>query len=51
MPSPTQARSIFRSASRYLTEPHPFARNPVTQRPHAVPWNVYTKRLGGTAVL
>ncbi|KAF2472518.1 uncharacterized protein BDR25DRAFT_15007 [Lindgomyces ingoldianus] len=45
MPSPTQARGFFRSAARYLSEPHPFARNPVTVASHSVPYGVYGKRL------
>ncbi|KAF2259506.1 hypothetical protein CC78DRAFT_585886 [Lojkania enalia] len=36
MPSATQARQVMRSAARYLTEPHPFARKPVTMTPHSV---------------
>ncbi|CAO2647675.1 Nn.00g085970.m01.CDS01 [Neocucurbitaria sp. VM-36] len=35
MPSATQVRTMFRSAARHLTEPHPFARNPVSMRAHA----------------
>ncbi|KAF1850284.1 uncharacterized protein K460DRAFT_400356 [Cucurbitaria berberidis CBS 394.84] len=34
MPSPTQVRLMFRTAARSLSEPHPFARNPVTSRAH-----------------
>ncbi|KAF2676158.1 hypothetical protein K458DRAFT_322488 [Lentithecium fluviatile CBS 122367] len=48
MPSPSAQRSFFRTAARYLTEPHPFARNPVTVRPHPVPWNVYAKKMART---
>ncbi|KAF2825317.1 hypothetical protein CC86DRAFT_371031 [Ophiobolus disseminans] len=35
MPSASQARLMFRSAARHLTEPHPFARNPITIKPHS----------------
>ncbi|KAF2250338.1 hypothetical protein BU26DRAFT_300109 [Trematosphaeria pertusa] len=49
MPQATQVRTMFRTAARYLTEPHPFARNPVMQAPHAVPWGVYGRKLGRTA--
>ncbi len=45
MPSATPARSIFRTAARYLTEPHPYGRNPTTVPSHSVPWNIYPKRL------
>ncbi|KAF2849602.1 hypothetical protein T440DRAFT_131152 [Plenodomus tracheiphilus IPT5] len=35
MVSATQMRTMFRSAARHLTEPHPFARNPISMQPHA----------------
>ncbi|KAH6865505.1 hypothetical protein J4E90_007925 [Alternaria incomplexa] len=35
MPSPTQARLLWRTLSRNMVEPHPFARNPITMTPHA----------------
>jgi len=35
MPSPTQARLLWRTLSRSMVEPHPFARNPITMTPHA----------------
>ncbi|KAF2117215.1 hypothetical protein BDV96DRAFT_571718 [Lophiotrema nucula] len=43
MPSPTQARSFMRSAARYLTEPHPFARNPTTMASHPIQWRPYVQ--------
>lgn len=42
---------MFRTAARYLTEPHPFARNPVTMRPHAVDYSLYPKRIARTGGL
>ena len=51
MPSPTQNLAFFRTAARYLTEPHPSARNPVTMAPHPVPWGVYATRLTRTSKL
>ncbi|KAJ4299012.1 hypothetical protein N0V90_004256 [Kalmusia sp. IMI 367209] len=48
MPSPTQNLGMFRTAARYLTEPHPFARNPVSMKPHAVDYSLYFKRIGRT---
>ncbi|KAK3214572.1 hypothetical protein GRF29_19g599446 [Pseudopithomyces chartarum] len=48
MPSPTQKFSMFRTAARYLTEPHPFARNPTSVRPHAVDYSMYPKRIART---
>ncbi|EMD88766.1 hypothetical protein COCC4DRAFT_137356 [Bipolaris maydis ATCC 48331] len=35
MPSATQARIMWRTLSRGMVEPHPFARNPITIAPHA----------------
>lgn len=35
MPSPSQARIMWRSLARGMVEPHPFARNPITMAPHA----------------
>ncbi|KAF2735874.1 hypothetical protein EJ04DRAFT_180791 [Polyplosphaeria fusca] len=49
MPSPTQARFFLRSASKYLTEPHPFSRNPVTMQAHAVPLRPYFNHMKKTA--
>lgn len=51
MPSPTQKFSMFRTAARYLTEPHPFARNPTSVRPHAVDYSMYPKRIARTGTL
>ncbi|KAL1610593.1 hypothetical protein SLS60_002263 [Paraconiothyrium brasiliense] len=48
MPSPTQKFAMFRTAARYLTEPHPFARNPVTAKPHAVDFSLYPRRIART---
>ncbi|KAF1953099.1 hypothetical protein CC80DRAFT_165927 [Byssothecium circinans] len=45
MPSPTP---FFRTASQYLTEPHPFARRPVTMPSAPIVWNIYPKRLART---
>ncbi|KAL5458621.1 hypothetical protein PMIN06_003263 [Paraphaeosphaeria minitans] len=50
MPSPTQKFAMFRTAARYLTEPHPFARNPVTAKPHPVDFSLYPKRMVRTGV-
>lgn len=51
MPSPTQKFAMFRSAARYLTEPHPFSRNPITVKPHAVDFSVYPKRAARTGAV
>lgn len=51
MPSPTQKLTMFRTAARYLTEPHPFARKPITMKPHAVDYSLYVKRVGRTGAL
>jgi hypothetical protein len=51
MPSPTQARLMFRSLSRHLSEPHPFARNPITMTPHSWRMGDLTKKLGRTSVV
>ncbi|KAF1976873.1 hypothetical protein BU23DRAFT_14235 [Bimuria novae-zelandiae CBS 107.79] len=48
MPSPTQKFAMFRTAARYLTEPHPFARNPVTVKSHALDFSLYPKRIART---
>jgi hypothetical protein len=48
MPSVTPRMSLFRSAARYLTEPHPFARKPMAMASHSVPWAIYTKHVGRT---
>ncbi|KAF2124065.1 hypothetical protein P153DRAFT_371363 [Dothidotthia symphoricarpi CBS 119687] len=45
MPSPTQARTMFRSAARYLTEQHPFARNPTTMPSHSIRYLDLNKRV------
>lgn len=42
---------MFRTAARYLTEPHPFARNPTSVRPHAVDYSMYPKRIARTGTL
>lgn len=42
---------MFRTAARYLTEPHPFARNPVTAKPHAVDFSLYPRRIARTGTL
>ncbi|KAF1998550.1 hypothetical protein P154DRAFT_439131 [Amniculicola lignicola CBS 123094] len=51
MPSPTATRSFIRSASRYLTEPHPFNRMPTTVKPH--PWRAMdlAKHVGRGAII
>ncbi|KAH8722913.1 hypothetical protein GQ44DRAFT_621679 [Phaeosphaeriaceae sp. PMI808] len=51
MPSATPVRTMFRSAARHLTEPHPFARNPVSMASH--PWRAgdLGKRLARTSVV
>jgi hypothetical protein len=36
MPSATQIRTLFRSAAQHLTEPHPFARSPVSMKPYPI---------------
>ncbi|KAF2438144.1 hypothetical protein P171DRAFT_437218 [Karstenula rhodostoma CBS 690.94] len=51
MPSATQKLTMFRTASRYLTEPHPFARNPVTMKSHAVNYSIYPKRVARAGAL
>jgi hypothetical protein len=35
MPSATPIRTMLRSLSRNMVEPHPFARSPVTMTPHS----------------
>ena len=42
---------MFRTAARYLTEPHPFARNPISVKPHAVDYSLYPKRIARTGGL
>ena len=42
---------MFRTAARYLTEPHPFARNPTSVRPHAVDYTLYPRRIARTGKL
>ncbi|KAF2205369.1 hypothetical protein GQ43DRAFT_437090 [Delitschia confertaspora ATCC 74209] len=49
MPSATPVRSIMRSAARYFSEPHPFARAPTTMPSHPISMSVYTSRLGRSA--
>ncbi|KAF2193990.1 hypothetical protein K469DRAFT_709463 [Zopfia rhizophila CBS 207.26] len=45
MPSATPVRGFLRTAARYLSEPHPMNRSPVTQTPHTVPYSIYGKRV------
>ncbi|KAF2494709.1 hypothetical protein BU16DRAFT_562346 [Lophium mytilinum] len=49
MPSATPIRTFMRSASRYLTEPHPFARNPVSTPAHRHYAPFFIKRAAATA--
>ncbi|KAF2654796.1 hypothetical protein K491DRAFT_693460 [Lophiostoma macrostomum CBS 122681] len=48
MTRPTPRMSFLSSASKYLTEPHPFSRRPITTAPHAVDYMVYARRVGRT---
>jgi len=51
MPSATPVRAFMRNAARYLSEPHPFGRNPVTQPAHKIDTSLYFKRVGTNAKL
>ncbi|KAF2744751.1 hypothetical protein M011DRAFT_479515 [Sporormia fimetaria CBS 119925] len=51
MPAGTPRMSMIRSAARYLTEPHPFARRPTTMGSHPVAWGVYANHIGRTSVV
>lgn len=48
MPAGTPRLSMFKSVSRYMTEPHPFARNPVTVKPAPIAWNALARHMGRT---
>ncbi|ORY03729.1 hypothetical protein BCR34DRAFT_492155 [Clohesyomyces aquaticus] len=50
MPSPTKSMGFLRTAARYLSEPHPFNRRPVTMAPHSVPYSIYGKRVTRSAM-
>ncbi|KAF1925992.1 uncharacterized protein M421DRAFT_423271, partial [Didymella exigua CBS 183.55] len=40
MPSATPARTMLRTWARNMTEPHPFARNPVSAKPYPAQYSV-----------
>ncbi|KAG9199044.1 hypothetical protein G6514_009146 [Epicoccum nigrum] len=49
MPSATPARAMLRTWARQMTEPHPFARNPITVKPYPAQYGVMFRKLGRTA--
>lgn len=51
MPAATPRLSFFRTAARYLTEPHPYGRRSITQAAHPVAWAEYAKHVGRTSVV
>ncbi|KAF9698025.1 hypothetical protein EKO04_004449 [Ascochyta lentis] len=51
MPSATAARTMIRSWARQMTEPHPFARNPVTVKPYPAQYRVMGKKLLRTSAV
>ncbi|KAF3034112.1 hypothetical protein E8E11_001910 [Didymella keratinophila] len=51
MPSATPVRSIIRSWARNMTEPHPFARNPVSVKPYPAQYSVMFRKLGRTSLV
>ncbi|KAJ4988267.1 hypothetical protein SVAN01_06202 [Stagonosporopsis vannaccii] len=51
MPSATPVRTMIRSWARQMTEPHPFARNPVTVKPYPAQYSVMFRKLGRTSTV
>lgn len=51
MPAATPRLSFFKTAARYLTEPHPYGRRSITQAAHPVAWAEYAKHVGRTSVV
>jgi hypothetical protein len=51
MPSATPVRAMLRTWARQMTEPHPFARNPVSVKPYPTQYGVMFRKLGRTATL
>ncbi|OCK80929.1 hypothetical protein K432DRAFT_296708 [Lepidopterella palustris CBS 459.81] len=49
MPSSTPIRSFMRTATRYLSEPHPHGRHPATMVPHRHYAPFFMRRMAGTA--
>ncbi|KAJ4401022.1 hypothetical protein N0V91_008276 [Didymella pomorum] len=51
MPSATPVRTMLRTWARNMTEPHPFARNPVSVKPYPAQYSVMFRKLGRTSVV
>ena len=51
MPSATPVRAMLRTWARQMTEPHPFARNPVSAKPYPAQYGVMFRKLGRTTTL
>jgi hypothetical protein len=42
---------MLRTWARNMTEPHPFARNPVSVKPYPAQYSVMFRKLGRTSVV
>lgn len=51
MPSATPVRTMIRSWARNMTEPHPFARNPVSVKPYPAQYSVMFRKVGRTSMV